>query len=213
MNIAEIELSVFSRQCLNRRISDLETLRSEAEVWQQHRNENAGRVDWQFRTRDARIKLNIERLLDLEESLKDQKYIMDGNKHGKERCYEIGTVARVRSESKDIYLVAIDTLNRYGVPESSLENVIESLEKLWYYIGNQGGFTPLVIPILGTGHSRIPITREEMIIEIVTSFTIACSKRKFCEKLTIVISEEDYREHSLGLQNLAIILRLYANKN
>ena len=57
LNIAEIELSVFSRQCLNRRIPDLETLRSEAEAWQQHRNENAGRVDWHFRTHDARIKL------------------------------------------------------------------------------------------------------------------------------------------------------------
>ena len=57
LNIAEIELSVFSRQCLNRRISDLETLRSEAEAWQKHRNQNAGRVDWRFTTQDARIKL------------------------------------------------------------------------------------------------------------------------------------------------------------
>lgn len=57
LNIAEIELSVFSRQCLNRRISDLETLRSEAKAWQKHRNENAGRVDWRFTTQDARIKL------------------------------------------------------------------------------------------------------------------------------------------------------------
>ena len=57
LNIAEIELSVFSRQCLNRRIPDLETLRSEVEAWQQYRNENAGRVDWHFRTHDARIKL------------------------------------------------------------------------------------------------------------------------------------------------------------
>ena len=57
LNIAEIQLSVLSRQCLNRRISDLETLRSEVEAWQQHRNKNAGRVDWQFRTKDARIKL------------------------------------------------------------------------------------------------------------------------------------------------------------
>ena len=57
LNIAEIELSVFSRQCLNRRIPDLETLRSEAAAWQKHRNQNAGRVDWQFTTDDARIKL------------------------------------------------------------------------------------------------------------------------------------------------------------
>ena len=57
LNIAEIELSVFSRQCLNRRISDLETLRSEAKAWQEYRNQTAGRVGWRFTTQDARIKL------------------------------------------------------------------------------------------------------------------------------------------------------------
>ena len=57
LNIAEIELSVFSRQCLNRRIPDLETLRSEVEAWQAHRNQIANRVDWRFTTQDARIKL------------------------------------------------------------------------------------------------------------------------------------------------------------
>ena len=57
LNIAEIELSVFSRQCLSRRIPDLETLRSEVEAWQEHRNKTANRVDWRFTTQDARIKL------------------------------------------------------------------------------------------------------------------------------------------------------------
>ena len=57
LNIAEIELSVFSRQCLNRRIPNLETLRSEAEAWQEHRNKVAGPVNWRFTTQDARIKL------------------------------------------------------------------------------------------------------------------------------------------------------------
>ncbi len=57
LNITEIELSVFSRQCLNRRIPDLQTLRSEAEAWQAHRNQTANRVDWQFTAEDARIKL------------------------------------------------------------------------------------------------------------------------------------------------------------
>ena len=52
-----IELSVFSRQCLNRRIPDIEMLRSEAEAWQTHRNQTANRVDWRFTTQDARIKL------------------------------------------------------------------------------------------------------------------------------------------------------------
>ena len=57
LNIAEIELSVFSRQCLNRRIPDIEMLRSEAEAWQTHRNQTANKVNWRFTTQDARIKL------------------------------------------------------------------------------------------------------------------------------------------------------------
>ena len=56
LNIAEIELSVFSRQDLNRRIPDLETLQSEAEAWQEDRNKTAKRVEWRFKTQDARIK-------------------------------------------------------------------------------------------------------------------------------------------------------------
>ena len=57
LNIAEIELSVFKRQCLwHRRIPDVETLRREA-AWASHRNAVAKRVDWQFTTQDARIQL------------------------------------------------------------------------------------------------------------------------------------------------------------
>ena len=52
---AEIELSVFSRQCLSRRIPDL--LRSEAAAWAAHRNQVAKPVNWRFTTQDARIKL------------------------------------------------------------------------------------------------------------------------------------------------------------
>ena len=57
LNIAEIELSVLSRQCLNRRIPDLQTLRAEVEAWQAHRNQTENPVDWRFTTKDARIKL------------------------------------------------------------------------------------------------------------------------------------------------------------
>jgi len=57
LNIAEIELSVMERQCLKRRIPDIEILRTELEAWHTARNENQKSVDWQFTTNDARIKL------------------------------------------------------------------------------------------------------------------------------------------------------------
>jgi len=57
LNMAEIELSVLSRQCLNRRIPDQPTLRHEIAAWETQRNDNASTVNWRFTTDDARIKL------------------------------------------------------------------------------------------------------------------------------------------------------------
>ena len=57
LNIAECELSALSRQCLDRRIPDQATLAAEVSAWERDRNESGRRVDWQFRTADARIKL------------------------------------------------------------------------------------------------------------------------------------------------------------
>ena len=57
LNIAEIELSVLSGQCLDRRIGRIEHLRGECSAWDQQRNERQKGVDWRFTTADARIKL------------------------------------------------------------------------------------------------------------------------------------------------------------
>jgi len=57
LNIAEIELSALTRQCLTRRISDLEVLNTELTAWQHATNAEERQVDWQFTTDDARVKL------------------------------------------------------------------------------------------------------------------------------------------------------------
>jgi transposase len=57
LNMAECELSVLTRQCLSRRIPDIETLRKEVDAWQYKRNRAQVRIDWRFTTQDARIKL------------------------------------------------------------------------------------------------------------------------------------------------------------
>ena len=57
LNVAEIELSAMTRQCLNRRIPDRATLTSEVAAWEQERNGQQKGVDWRFTTKNARIKL------------------------------------------------------------------------------------------------------------------------------------------------------------
>ena len=57
LNMAEIEFSVLSRQCLNRRIGDEASLVQEINSWVNNRNHSQATVNWQFTTDDARIKL------------------------------------------------------------------------------------------------------------------------------------------------------------
>ncbi len=57
LNIAEIELSALTSQCLKRRIPTIEALRMETTTWNRQRNQAQKGVDWQFTTEDARVKL------------------------------------------------------------------------------------------------------------------------------------------------------------
>jgi hypothetical protein len=57
LNMAETELSVLSRQCLDRRIENKELLTQEATTWQNERNQTLAKIDWRFTTADARVKL------------------------------------------------------------------------------------------------------------------------------------------------------------
>ena len=57
LNIAEIELSVLTGQCLKRRMDNIELVRKEVRAWQNYRNNKNAKVNWQFTNEDARVKL------------------------------------------------------------------------------------------------------------------------------------------------------------
>jgi hypothetical protein len=57
LNMAEIELSILSRQCLDRCLPDPETLKQQVSAWQEKRNAMARPLDWRFTTEEARVKL------------------------------------------------------------------------------------------------------------------------------------------------------------
>ena len=57
LNMAEVEIAVLSRQCLNRRIDDIEKLKRETAAWESKRNDKGVTIEWQFTTTNARTKL------------------------------------------------------------------------------------------------------------------------------------------------------------
>ena len=57
LNMAEIELNVLNKQCLNRRMDNIDFIKSEVEAWSNVRNNSDAKINWQFTAKDARIKL------------------------------------------------------------------------------------------------------------------------------------------------------------
>lgn len=150
---------------------------------------------------------------DLEKALKNERGSLIQNIGERENRYEFGTVVKISPKQQIIYLLAIDELNEEGGASSSLESVRQSLTNLWRYIGNRGDPGHLIIPAIGTKSAGIQVPRDVMTTEIITSFIGATySERKFCEKLTIVIYEKDYREQNINLQELGNYLHTHATQ-
>jgi len=59
LNMAETELSILARQCLDQRLDRKEKMAQEVTAWEDERNRNAIKIDWRFTTADARIKLRV----------------------------------------------------------------------------------------------------------------------------------------------------------
>lgn len=125
---------------------------------------------------------------------------------GKTRRYAHGTCARLNPKDCTAYFVAIADINEHGTASSHIEALKDSLSSLWVFIGTRGTKEPLVIPILGTGFSRLSQTREEIVHEIIRSFIAACSERTFADSLTIAIAPQDVVKHGISLDCLGAFL-------
>lgn len=124
--------------------------------------------------------------------------------------YNIGLVIKLKLENdKFAYLTALCDINDSGVASTNFDNILTSLGELWDFILNKGELGVINIPILGTGRGRISETREVIIKAIITSFIASTtSSKKFCDKLNIVISPQDFKKHRIDLKEICDFLRL-----
>ncbi|UQO50888.1 macro domain-containing protein [Burkholderia cepacia] len=128
------------------------------------------------------------------------------NKPGKVNIYPIGTTVTLRARNRTAYFCAISRMNAQGNAESSFEDIKSCLPKLWEYITAAGDHGNIAIPVLGTGFSRLPNPRAEIIREIVQSFVAACAAQKPCDSLSIVIQPKDFYRHEVNLTELGRFL-------
>jgi hypothetical protein len=129
-----------------------------------------------------------------------------GHRVGKGKEYPIGTCVRVNTRERSAYLLALAKMNAHGVAQSSFQDLQDTLPKLWEFIATRGSKEDLLIPVLGTGFSRLLQSRQDVIREIILSFLAACTERTFCDKLTIVIAPQDLAKNNISIESLGDFL-------
>lgn len=88
LDIAEIGINIMTRECLNRRIPDIETLRAELKAWNEAYNSTPTEINWQFSNETSRVKLkslypDIDRNQKLREQLRQKKSQIKPDKIGR----------------------------------------------------------------------------------------------------------------------------------
>jgi len=140
---------------------------------------------------------------DIESALEGVDWEEECNeKIGKRRLYPVGTCIKLTAQGVSSYWLAIAKLNNHGRAQGTVEDIRTSLPILWNYVSEMGDYGTVLIPVIGSGYSRIVRSREEIIREILKSFVAACAARKPCEKLAIVVSFSDYYDYAMSLEEL-----------
>lgn len=124
------------------------------------------------------------------------------------RTYKIGTVVPIYRDEKQFYLLCNSILNEQNRSKSTEDDLRNSLVELWAYLSHCGSKDILVIPILGTGHGRIHMTREEVIKEIVLSFLSSLGIESYCEELIICIHPNDIKKYNVNIEDIVDFIRL-----
>ena len=116
--------------------------------------------------------------------------------------YVMGQVALVTPKDRHAYLVAIADLNAHGNAVGTFDGVEKALTSLWDFVSERGPKEDVIVPVLGTGFSRVTAKRDEVVRTIIDSFMAACHGKVFCEKLTVVVWPADLAKQDLDLEEV-----------
>lgn len=125
--------------------------------------------------------------------------------------YKLGTTVRIQTDDKKktfYFVVNSNKLNDSRV-EAQENGLSLTLSGLWSYISTHGAKECISIPLLGTGNGRLKIPREEVYKEIVRSFIPSCAGKSYCERMTIVIRDEDITKCKINIEELIDFTKLH----
>jgi Domain of unknown function (DUF6430) len=120
--------------------------------------------------------------------------------------YRVGTTVCVKSDKRQehpFYFVANSHINSDGARvQANDSDLPDALSGLWSFLSEHGAKGDIAIPLLGTGHGRLSLTREDVYKEIARSFVASCSGKIYSNKLTIFIRPEDIERYKISVREL-----------
>ncbi|WP_152603637.1 macro domain-containing protein [Amycolatopsis rifamycinica] len=130
---------------------------------------------------------------DLQRALAEVSPVGSIDKPGKQKVYQIGTIAAIRSKRKYYYCVAYSSMNARNQAQADIEGLWTSLSNLWNEVRAVGNDDPVAMPIIGGGQSRISqiLPAQDSLRFIALSFILASRRTKVCSRLDIVLRDED----------------------
>ncbi len=117
------------------------------------------------------------------------------NKEGKVDTYPLGTIAVIRQNRKHYFCAAYTEMNERNEAHGTVAGVWRCLENLWDEVRSRSNGDPVAMPVIGGGQARMSqvLPTQDSIRFIALSFILASRDRRVCERLDIVVREEDVR--------------------
>ncbi len=117
------------------------------------------------------------------------------NKEGKVETYPLGTIAVIRQNRKHYFCAAYTEMNERNEAHGTVAGVWRCLENLWDEVRSRSNGDPVAMPVIGGGQARMSqvLPTQDSIRFIALSFILASRDRRVCERLDIVVREEDVR--------------------
>lgn len=134
----------------------------------------------------------LDRAIDL--AISGKPIVGEIEKPGKTIKYGVGAVASLPNAADLLYLLAYCEMNADNQAGSTVDDVWRSLASLWEEISRTANGTPVAIPVLGGGQSRLShvLPAQDSIRLIALSFMFACRNKKACDELRIVVQPKDF---------------------
>ena len=131
-------------------------------------------------------------------------------KLGKQRRYELGTIAVLTESGRKLFFVAYTYMNEHNQARGTADGIWKSLLNLWMQVSKQGNGGTISISVIGGGQARIAqiLPAQDSIRFIALSFILASRHEKVCDELRIVVRPTEYKRlDRLELQSFLSSLR------